>query len=87
MSTHWYLKRRTTCFLGTVEELTLYMGKCYDIKVLSQQGEKRYTTQDINQTLKQILADSQQQHLDILDMRVSRGTLEQHFLSIAGGDE
>lgn len=81
------LKEGQLVFLGTVEELTLYMGKCYDIKVLSQQGEKRYTTQDINQTLKQILADSQQQHLDILDMRVSRGTLEQHFLSIAGGDE
>ena len=31
--------------------------------------------------------DYQKQNLEILDMNVSRGTLEQHFISMAGGIE
>lgn len=81
------LKQGKMVFLGTLEDFTLYMGKCYRIKVITQEGENLYTTQDVRQTLSQILDSYQKQNLEILDMNVSRGTLEQHFISMAGGIE
>ena len=51
------------------------------------EGEEVYTTQHIQQTLMQICQNYQKQDLDILDMTVNRGTLEQHFLEVARRNE
>ena len=71
----------------TVEELAKQLGRYYYIKVNSQEGEEVYTTQHIQQTLMQICQNYQKQDLDILDMTVNRGTLEQHFLEVARRNE
>ena len=81
------LRQGKMAFIGTVEELAKQLGRYYYIKVNSQEGEKVYTTQHIQQTLMQICQDYQNQNLDILDMTVNRGTLEQHFLEVARRNE
>lgn len=81
------LRQGKMAFIGTVEELAKQLGRYYYIKVNSQEGEEVYTTQHIQQTLMQICQDYQKQNLDILDMTVNRGTLEQHFLEVARRNE
>ena len=68
------------CYIA-VRQISVY------IKVNSQEGEEVYTTQHIQQTLMQICQNYQKQNLDILDMTVNRGTLEQHFLEVARRNE
>ena len=47
------LKQGKMVFLGTLEDFTLYMGKCYRIKVITQRGRKSVYKQDVRQTLSQ----------------------------------
>lgn len=70
-------------FLGTVAELTEKLGKHYTIILKTQRRTERRETADIGQTLLRLL--EQVQGETILDIQVSRGSLEQHFMQIAKG--
>lgn len=75
----------TAAFLGTAEELTAKVGRHYTICVRTEQKEERYESNDIGDTLLALLKGYQQKQIAILDLKVDRGTLEQHFLKIAKG--
>lgn len=69
-------------FWGTVTELTEKVGKRYIINIKTAQGDKNFETDNIEDTLLNLLKDLKQKQIEVLDIRVNRGTLEQHFIEI-----
>lgn len=70
-------------FCGTVSELTDKVGKKYFIHIKTQQGIKVYESDNISDTLVSILLRLKEEGIEVLDIKVDRGTLEQHFIQIA----
>ena len=74
-------------FTGTVEELTAQVGRQYILQIRTERGEDRVETDDIAETLLTLLNGYRQSGVAVLDIKIDRGTLEQHFLEIARGLE
>ena len=70
-------------FCGTPSELTDKVGRRYYIYLKSQEGVKSFETTNIEDTLISLLNECKQKKIQILDIKVDRGTLEQHFIKIA----
>ena len=70
-------------FCGTPSELTDRLGRNYFIHLKTQDGEKSFETDTIEDTLISLLEECKQKHIQILDIKVDRGTLEQHFIEMA----
>ncbi len=79
------LNRGQIAFLGTTAELTDKVQRCYNIKVVTDQGEETCVAENIGETMLAILEECRRRERQILDIQISRGTLEQHFLDIAKG--
>ena len=73
-------------FSGTVAELTERIGKHYNIHIQTDRGVAHFETDDIGNSLIALLRDYQEKSAVIQDIRVDRGSLEQHFLKIAKGE-
>ena len=71
-------------FCGTASELTDRVGRKYFIHIKTQQGDNTYETDNIEDTLISLLGELKQKKIHVSDIRVDRGTLEQHFIEIAG---
>lgn len=71
-------------FCGTASELTDKIGKKYVIHMKTQQGDSTFETDSIENTLISLLSDLKQKGNRVLDIKVDRGTLEQHFMEMAG---
>ena len=80
------LKDGGIAFRGTVTELTGKIGKHYNIHIQTSQGAEHYESDDIGNSLAAILKGCQEKNIAIQDIRVDRGSLEQHFLKIAKGE-
>lgn len=74
-------------FLGTVDELAQKVGKQYEIKIQTEFNEEIYMTNNIGDKMFEILQKYKSENIDILDIKVSRGSLEQHFMNIARGEQ
>lgn len=72
-------------FWGTVAELTSKIGKRYTLHLKTEQGDENFETDNIGDTMLTLLEDFKQRGIDVLDISISRGTLEQHFIDIARG--
>ena len=70
-------------FCGTASELTDKVGKKYFIHIKTLQGDSTFETDNIEDTLIALLNDLRQKGIHILDIKVDRGTLEQHFIEMA----
>ena len=70
-------------FCGTPSELTDKVGRRYYIYLKTQEGVKSFETTNIEDTLISLLNECKQKKIQILDIKVDRGTLEQHFIKIA----
>lgn len=77
------LKNGRIIFAGTAAQLTETVGRRYQIHIQTDQGEEDYESGDIGVTLAAILKSCEERHAAIWDIRVDRGTLEQHFVKIA----
>ena len=77
------LNNRKFVFCGTTAELTDKIGKKYLIHIKTQQGTSTYETDNIEDTLIALLHDLKQKEIRLLDIKVDRGTLEQHFIKMA----
>lgn len=73
-------------FLGTVDELTATISKRYTLLIKTEQGEERFEADDIGDALLALLEDFRQRGVAVLDIKIDRGTLEQHFIDIARGN-
>lgn len=81
------LKDGNIIFCGTASELTDRMGKKYRIHIKTEQGENTLETDNIEDTLISLLGDMKQKGIGVLDIKVDRGTFEQHFIEMAGRAE
>ena len=72
-------------FLGTTDELTSKVCKRYTIKIATESGEDQYSTDNIADSMLSILEDYKRRHIAVVDIKVTRGTLEEHFIDIAKG--
>ena len=76
------LHEGTIAFVGTVEELTERVGRHYTICIKTEKNEEHFETEEIRDTLFNLLEDYRQKQLAILELKIDRGTLEQHFLRL-----
>ena len=70
-------------FCGTPSELTDKVGRRYYIHLKTQEAEKSFETTNIEDTLISLLNECKQKKIQILDIKVNRGSLEQHFIKMA----
>lgn len=70
-------------FCGTASELTDKVGKKYLIHIRTEQGNETFEADNIEDTLVSLLEERKQKGIRILDIKVDRGTLEQHFIELA----
>ena len=70
-------------FCGTPSELTDKVGRRYYIHLKTQEAEKSFETTNIEDTLISLLNECKQKKIQILDIKVDRGSLEQHFIKMA----
>lgn len=70
-------------FCGTASELTDKVEKKYFIHIKTQQGDNTFETDNIEDTLISLLSELKQKKIHVLDIKVDRGTLEQHFIEMA----
>jgi len=72
--------------MGTVSELTVKAGGQYDIKITTELGEEHYTSDQIGETMFKLLKNYQTRNLQILDIEINRGKLEQFFMKLTEGE-
>ena len=70
-------------FCGTPSELTDKVGRRYYIHLKTQEAEKSFETTNIEDTLISLLTEFKQKKIQVLDIKVDRGTLEEHFIKMA----
>lgn len=77
------LNRGKIVFCGTALELTDKVGRKYFIHIKTQRGESSFETDNIEDTLISMLGELKQKKIHVLDIKVDRGTLEQHFIEMS----
>ena len=81
------LKDGKIAFLGTIGELTAAVGKHYTLHITTPRGRQSYDTDHLTQTLLEKICEYHDKEIEITDVRTDRGTLEQHFMDIARGEQ
>lgn len=80
------LNRGELSFTGTVEELSAKMGKLYTIHIKTASGDKEFQCVDVGKTMYDILEDFRRKNISVCDIKIQRGTLEEHLINIARGN-
>lgn len=70
-------------FCGTALELTDKAGRKYVIHIKTQQEDRAFETDNIEDTLISLLNELKQKKIHVLDIKVDRGSLERHFIEMA----
>ena len=76
------LNNGNIAFCGTATELTDKIGEKYFIHIKTQQGNSTFETDNIEDSLITLLGELKQNEINVLDIKVDRGTLEQHFIEM-----
>ena len=76
------LNNGNIAFCGTATELTDKIGEKYFIHIKTQQGNSTFETDNIEDSLITLLGELKQNEIHVLDIKVDRGTLEQHFMEM-----
>ena len=74
-------------FCGTPSELTCKIGKKYFIHIKTELGSDTLEADNIENTLLSLLGEMKRNGIKVLDIKVDRGTLEQHFMEMTGRAE
>ncbi len=81
------LKNGNIAFIGTVDEFTSIGGKRHIIHIKTDDGQKDYETENITETLFEVLSEFKQKGISIYDIQTDRVPLEQNFINIVRGME
>lgn len=73
-------------FIGTVEQLGETIGKHYNITIQTENGTEKYESENIGTSLLSLLMQYKEKGETITDIKIDRGSLEQHFIKIAKGE-
>ncbi|WDV48105.1 ABC transporter ATP-binding protein [Clostridiaceae bacterium M8S5] len=79
------LKDGDIAFIGTAEELTTKIGQRCTIYIKTEQGFESFESDNISDTILTQLEDYKCRGIAVLDIKIDRGTLEQHFINISRG--
>lgn len=79
------LHEGTIVFEGAVSELTERVGKRFLIHIQTERGDEDVTSSDIAETLRSMLEEYQQKGISVSDIRIDRGSLEEHFIQLTRG--
>lgn len=77
------LRAGNIAFLGSAAELSQQIGGNYVINIKTKLGEEHFETDNIGDTLLTLLSDLKQKEINILDIKIDRGSLEQHFIKMS----
>lgn len=81
------LKDGKIAFIGTPEELTAEIGRHCTVHIKSRQGnenrDESFDSNNIGDTLLTRLKDYKYRGITVLDIKIDRGTLEEHFINIS----
>lgn len=80
------LKDGIIAFTGTVSELNEMSGRKYRIFIRTDSGTEHYESDDILETLPALFRHYRETGTLLMDIRVDRGTLEQHLIEIEKGE-
>jgi ABC-2 type transport system ATP-binding protein len=80
------LKEGEIVFIGTTEELTAKIGRRRTIHIKTEQGEESFESDNICDSLLTRLEAYKRMGINVSDIKVDRGTLEQHFIDISRGN-
>jgi len=80
------LKGGKIVFIGTAEELTAKIGRRWTIHIKTDHGDESFESDDIGDTMLTTLEEFKRRNIVILDIKIDRGTLEEHFIDIARGN-
>lgn len=80
------LKDGDIAFIGTAQELTAKIGRCCTIHIKTELGDESFETDNLSETILTQFADYKRKGTAVLDIKIDRGTLEQHFINIAKGE-
>ena len=75
--------RKYFIFCGTVSELTEKVGRKYFIHIKTELESQTIETNNIEDTLITLLGEFKHKKVKVLDIKVDRGSLEEHFVEIA----
>jgi len=81
------LKDGEIAFIGTPEELIAKIGRRCTIIVKTEQGEDRFETDQVSDAMLNLLTQYRERDIAVLDIKVDKGTLEQHFIHISRGTD
>ncbi len=70
-------------FCGTSKQLTDTVGRKYLVTFKTEQQESSFETDNIENSLISLLEELKQKGVHLLDLKVDRGTLEQHFIELS----
>lgn len=73
-------------FIGTVDELGETIGKHYNITIQTENRTETYESENIGTSLLSLLMQYKEKGETITDIKIDRGSLEQHFIKIAKGE-
>lgn len=74
-------------FAGTIDQLHERVGRQYQVVIQSRLGKEEYQCENVVDSLLASLQKYKTKKIEIKDMRVTRGTLEQHFLNLMKGEQ
>ncbi|MCL2828560.1 MAG: ABC transporter ATP-binding protein [Oscillospiraceae bacterium] len=80
------LREGNIAFIGTPEELTAEIGRHCTISIKTDQGEENFPSENIGDTMLSLLEGYRKKGVSVLDINISRGTLEEHFINISRGN-
>lgn len=73
-------------FIGTVGQLGETIGKHYNITIQTENETEKYESENIGNSLLSLLMQYKEKGVTIKDIKIDRGSLEQHFIKIAKGE-
>ena len=73
-------------FIGTVGQLGDTIGKHYNITIQTENGTEKYESENIGDSLLSLLMQYREKGETVTDIKIDRGSLEQHFIKIAKGE-
>ncbi len=74
-------------FIGTVDELTEKTGRCCVVSIETEKGKDEFESDNVGEDVLTRLEKYKADKIAVLDIKVDRGTLEQHFINIARRDK
>lgn len=80
------LKDGKIAFSGTIDELTATVGRRHTVHIATASGQVCFETDNLSRCLLEKFAEYSDNGIEIYGIKTDRGTLEQHFISIARSD-